>query len=566
MVDNYTVDSHAISCSGTFVSTYSLSVSPATVTAGGKVTLTVANGSGTSFSATIKYGSTTLATQSFSNGSVQITCPQSWFVTAGRTGYSSMSLSVTVTGGGQTLTGSFTLNAQALSLAVSPASVATGGSVTLTVTNGSGYTLTATLKYGNTTLKTQEFTTGSVTISCLKSWFATAGVSTSKSMSLSVSVTGGPSTLTGSFTLTAGSDMNPSVGTPTASVVDLTGNFPSTYISGYSKVKVSATVSTGSNAGISTVKLSYPGGTTVNMSLNSSTGKYEATTAAPIKENTTFTVTVTDTRGLSGSQTVSVTGVTAYTAPSITIDTGYTYRCNDSGAKTSGGTYFRVKAAANYYSSLSGNALVKFSVKIKGSSAETNLTSNVQSGAISGMSNPLIRYTIVFTIQDKVSAAVTREYTLGGMLRNIVVKRSQDGTYLGVGITPTRTRGPSCIELPDGGAILIGDAAFPDNGYNYLKLPGGVLLCWVYAELKNAAFSSAWGSLYYCSQELSFPDWPVAFAAEPYVFTAAQGGSEVFLGRTSYSSKTNPGRAYAYRPVSGTYNVSAVALGVGRWK
>ena len=93
-----------------------------------------------------------------------------------------------------------------------------------------------------------------------------------------------------------------------------------------------------------------------------------------------------------------------------------------------------------------------------------------------------------------------------------------------------------------------------------------MLLCWVYAQLKDAAFSSAWGSLYYCGQELHFPDWPVAFSTEPYVFTSVQGGGEVFLGRTSYSSKTNPGRAYAYCPVSGTYNVSAVALGVGRWK
>lgn len=459
-----------LSCSGTFASAYSLSVSPATVTAGGKVTLTVANGSGTSFSATIKYGSTTLATQSFTTGSVQITCPQSWFVTAGRTGYSSMSLSVTVTGGGQTLTGSFTLNAQALSLSVSPASVATGGSVTLTVANGVGYSLTATIKAGSTTLATQSFTTGSCTISCPKSWFTTAGNTTGKSLSLSVSVTGGPSMLTASFTLTAGSDMNPSVGTPTASVVDLTGNFPNTYIAGYSKVKVAASVSTGSNAAISTVKLSYPGGTTVTMSYNSSTGKYEATTAAPITVNTTITVTATDTRGLSGSKTVSVTGVYPYVKPSVAFDRTYTYRCDSNGDRQSGGAYYRVKATAAYADGLSGNALIKLTVKIKNTSAETAVTSGVQSGAIGSMPDPDKRYTIVVTVQDKVSAAVTKAFSLEGELHNIVVRQSADGTYLGVGKRPERASGYSDIELPRGSNLKIGSGwTFhqPGSSYSY---------------------------------------------------------------------------------------------------
>lgn len=272
----------------------------------------------------------------------------------------------------------------------------------------------------------------------------------------------GTPTVTGTFV-----DMSTTVGTPTASVVDLTGNFPSTYIAGHSKVKVAAAVTTGTGSTISSVKLSYPSGTTVNMSYNSSTGKYEAVTAAPITRNTVFTVTATNSTGFTGTNTVSVTGVVPYTSPSVAINETGTYRCDSSGVKTSGGTHFRVQATANYYSSLSGNTLVKFSVKIKGSSTETNLTSGVQSAAISGMSNTNQGYTIVFTIQDKVSDAVTREYTLEGALRDFVLTRGTDnnGAHVGIGMTPEVVSGRSSIELPSGGRLLV-------NGEDIVFAPG----------------------------------------------------------------------------------------------
>ena len=255
------------------------------------------------------------------------------------------------------------------------------------------------------------------------------------------------------LTLTGTPSQPPTIGTPTASVVDLTGNFPNNYIAGYTKVKVRATVTPYNTATISSVKLSYAGGTTVNMTLNN--GAYEATTAQPITGNTTFTVTATDSNGQTASKTVSVTGVVPYTAPSITIDPDYTYRCDSGGTKTDGGTYYKVKATANYYSSLSGNSITTFNVKI-GSGTATALTSGTQSGAISGMTDPTKRYTITLTVQDKVSAAVTRTYVLEGMTRNVVIRRSSGGTYVGVGTTPARSSGVSDIELPIGGEIFIG--------------------------------------------------------------------------------------------------------------
>lgn len=265
------------------------------------------------------------------------------------------------------------------------------------------------------------------------------------------------------LTLAEPAQQPPTVSAPTASVVDLTGNFPNAYIAGYSKVKVAAAVTKGAG-NITAVRLSIPGGTTVNMTYNSSTQKYEGTTAEPIRGNATITVTATDSNGKTGSNAVSVTGVVPYTAPTITIDETGTYRCDSSGVKTDGGTYYRVKATANYYSGLSGNSVQTFTVKIKGSSTETALNSGQQSGAISGMTDAKLRYTIVLTVQDRVSGAVTREYNLNGMMRDLVMKRSSLGTQVGVGTTPTySSNAPSLIELPSGGIVIIGSIGITDS-------------------------------------------------------------------------------------------------------
>lgn len=352
-----------------------------------------------------------------------------------------------------TITGSF--SAAVMSLSISPATVTTGNAVALSVANGSGYTLTATFKYGNTTLATQTFYYGSTSVTCPKSWFTTAGVTMLTSMTVSVTVTGGTSTMTDSFTLSAGNDMKPTVGTPTAAIVQASSasDFPSTYIAGVSKCKVSAAVSTGSNASISTVRLTYPGGAAVNMIYNSGTGKYEGTTAAPITVDTTFTVTATDVRGLSASSTVSVSGVVPYTAPSVVINTAY--RCDSSGTEESGGAYWKIKVTATYSTNLTGNSLTKLTAGIEGGTAN-NLTSGTLSSPFSGMTNSKAAYKVIVTVKDKVSGEVTKEITLEGLSRNIVVLRSVDGTYVGVGTTPTNTSGKSTVEMPEGGRVLTG--------------------------------------------------------------------------------------------------------------
>ena len=370
-----------------------------------------------------------------------------------------------------------------LTLSISPSSVATGGNVTLTVNNGNGISCSYTLRKTNgsgTTLATGTFSTGSKSIACDRSWFDT--VTGSSTMTVHVTVTDNTTTMTGTFTLTAGSDMKPTVGTPAASVVDLTGNFPSTYIAGYTKVKVEVELTAKNNATFPAhgVKLSYPGGTSVDMVLNSQTGKYWPDNAdhavGPITANTTFTVTATDSRGLTSSQTVSVNNVVPYVRPTIAVSAADTYRCNSSGTQVDGGTYYRVKATAQMYTTnLSGNTVHSFTVQIKNSGSAHTITSGTQSSPFSGMSNADSAYTIVFTLQDKVSAAVTLEYRLPGAMHDFMLTRGTDGqgAHASVGMAPSVSTGKSSIELPEGGRLMIGGKHihFPPGTYTQ-SMPG----------------------------------------------------------------------------------------------
>lgn len=351
-----------------------------------------------------------------------------------------------------------------LTLSVSPASVATGNNVSITIGNGSGESITARIKYGSTQLWSGTTTNGSLSVAVNKSWFTTAGITTANSMQVTVTIDQDTSK-SATFTVTAGSNMKPTVGALSFAPVNsgrVATNFPNDYIAGYSKVKVSAAVTAGSNASISSVVLSFPGGTNVTMAYNSTSQKYEGTTAAVINGNVTFTVTATDARGLSGNNQGALSGVVAYVPPSISPDMDHCYRCDSSGVQQNGGTYATVKAAATWYSSLSGNALTQFLFYIKedrtaGYSDSQNLTSGQQSTPLQMHApgeNDVV--TIVIAIQDKVSEIATVEIRLPAALKNIYVRRTVDGTYLGVGMAPQRRSGKSTVELPDGGAVLVG--------------------------------------------------------------------------------------------------------------
>lgn len=349
-----------------------------------------------------------------------------------------------------------TFAAAAKSLTVSPKTVSTGGSITVTVGNGAGQSLTAQVRYGGTVLASVSFSSGVCSIPCPASWFDTAGVTLLTSMGLSVTITG--TNLAESFTLNAGDDMRPRVAAPAFSPVQ-TGNaaalFPDKYIANISRVKAAAAVTAPTRAAIRSVTLQGAGSGSVQASYNGTSGKWEATTLAPITGDILFTVTATDERGLTGSAHGRITGVVPYTLPTANIDAAGTYRCDGEGNKVSGGDHYRVLAYATWYAALEGNSLKKFTCRLKDLTPESRIESGVAS-VLTGTTDPKKAYVLTVSIQDQLSGEISKEFTLDSITRNVVVRRGPDGTHVGVGMTPQIESGPSSIELPAGGRFLAG--------------------------------------------------------------------------------------------------------------
>lgn len=453
--------------------------------------------------------------------------------------------------------GSFT--AAALSLSLSSTNVTTGNNQVVTIGNGNGRSCTVRVKYGNTQLYAASTSNGTLTIPVTKSWFTTAGLTSVQSFSVSVQVDE-DSSLYESFTVTAGSDMNPTVSAVSLEIVQ-TGNaatyFPSTYLANISKCKISATVAAGSNAAISSVKATYSGGPSggVTLTYNSSTGKYEGTTPA-LTSSVSFTVTATDQRGLTGSRTSSSVSVVQYSKPAINISSANTYRCNSSGTQQSGGAYWRAMATATYYTSLSGNSLLQFKVAIN-TGTTVNLTSGVQTAVQGGSLNQTTNYTLTFTIQDKVSEAIAKTFVLESITRNVVIKRNSTGTAAGIGTTPTRTAG-SAAELPLSGDFLMGGIpaqAFhlpysdATDGSSFGKDPLNV------NRTQRKAIENAASFFYKTADNAEWSNLPLDYASRAWI-----GFREVYWMNATYQlvSITEmipyPGRVWTNLCISGTWN------------
>ena len=397
---------------------------------------------------------------------------------------------------GASCSGTFTITSMTLS--ISPQTVYTGSDVTISVERGAGTTLAAQIKRGSSIVHSATFDTGVLTVSCLKDWFDSLNLVEEDSAELTVSIAGGtPDPLTGTFTLRAGDDMRPVVGTPILSLVQAASaaDFPNDYIANISRAKLQVEVTEPTDAVVESVSVGYSAGT-VEATYNSATGKWEVTTP-PVTGDTEFIVTATDERGLTGTASVALSGVVPYTPPAVSVNETYTYRCDSLGAKTAGGTHYRILVTATVYTALSGNALHKLTVKVKGDSTETNLSSGVQSNAISGVSNPKRAYALVITVQDKLSGEVTREYTLRGIQRYVVLKRSVDGTYMGVGKAPDTVSGGSTIELPDDGNILFGSGNSLETWLNRVYPVGSIYITAGSAD-PHDLFGGTWARITDC--------------------------------------------------------------------
>ncbi len=341
----------------------------------------------------------------------------------------------------------------------------TTNGITVTVANGSGKALvcTFTADNGQQLAQSNSFTTGSVFIQYdLPTWFNKANVTDSTYLHVNVSVTGGnPNPLTGSFTLnaTGNESIKPVVGTPTKTLVQpssaITQDYPSTYIANVSKCKVTVAITRPTNAAIDDdrVYLSRPGGTTIKMTRVGTSDTFEGT--SPVPGDVTFTVTVTDVRGCTASNTVELTGVVPYTKPYVTVN--YCQRCDSLGAEESGGTHYKIRVTAHIDTGLTGNSVTLLAVGFLGEDPRYrhNLTSGTTGGPYSGCDQPNRTYRITVVIKDKISGEVESEYKLPGKQRDFVLSHVGGKTHLGIGTTPGESNN-NTVELPADGDFLIG--------------------------------------------------------------------------------------------------------------
>ncbi len=321
-------------------------------------------------------------------------------------------------------------------------------------------------------------------------WFDNAAITNSFTIPITITVTGGnPSPITKGLRYVedraaAKESMRPTVSSITKLIQQPDGfpnDYASTYIAGFSKCKLTAVITRPTDAPVSTVTLSYPGGRTVTMTpVSGSTDTYEGTTFSALAQDTTFTVTVTDARGLSNTGTESVAGVVPYVLPSVSIDPANTYRCNSQGVKTDGGDHYKIRVIPQIYTNLTGNTITELTVGLKSvpdgtpgrypipnNSTTSETLPPVSAAAANTLSQPKQAYVLTVIIQDRISGQVVREYTLKGMQRDLVLNHDGGYTHLGVGTTPVGkniTGYTDTIELPNDGQFLMG--GIPAQAFN----------------------------------------------------------------------------------------------------
>ena len=134
--------------------------------------------------------------------------------------------------------------------------------------------------------------------------------------------------------------------------------------------------------------------------------------------------TATDSRGLSSSTTLTVTGV-AYTPPSITVND--LFRSDSSGNRQDDGSYARVRATASIFSQ-GGNSISTFTVAIN--SVTTSLTSGTGKTINAGL-NEGTTYSAVFTLKDRTNTTSTLTMTLAAAGVAFNIKEQGKGAAFG---------------------------------------------------------------------------------------------------------------------------------------
>jgi len=344
-------------------------------------------------------------------------------------------------------TGSFTLSEswalttipRASSAKVSSDSIAIGSSQTVTITRAStDFTHTLEWSVNGTTLATHTKVATSQAYTIPADAAKSITTSTSGTCTVTVKTMNGSTqigTTTVSFTVTVPDNdtYKPSY-TATLSKVD--GSVPSSwgvYVQGYSRWKVAiSSVKAGANASLASWSVS-DGANTGGGALTTTSADYTSNVLASTGK-VTIKVCVTDSRGRTTSQTLTIDDVKAYAQPTITPQVAY--RVNSSGTKTFNGTYASIQASWAYASVASKNA-VTVTLEYKTLAATTwtsqsiTLTSGTRATVGAGNLSATSSYNIRLTVKDGLGK--TAQYTWQVGTAQVDLDFREDKKGMGIG-------------------------------------------------------------------------------------------------------------------------------------
>lgn len=296
----------------------------------------------------VKYGSALIEEiESWTSDDFSLSPKLEWFTKAGETA-DSMSVTVEVRGlyTEREDAGGFEVTRSVLTVsATNP--VTAGNGVTLAFGERNGSTLTVKLRSGDTILASPaSFSADGLTVATQQKWFQDLSVTTQNYTEVTVDVTASDGRIASTtFRLEAGDDMAPTISGITFSAEQPTAAmrsaFPGIYVAGYTRLKVSATVSAKYSASAWQVNFTIAGSAPTEMS-QSSGSKWEGVSINPVTVNGDVVVSVVDSRGLRSESKLRFSSITAYSAPSVSAISFH--RCQQDRTKDDNGGYCLISA------------------------------------------------------------------------------------------------------------------------------------------------------------------------------------------------------------------------------
>ena len=354
---------------------------------------------------------------------------------------------------------------RASDFSVSSVKIGSGNTVSINRASSS-FTHTVTLKLGTRSV-TASNAGSSATISPPKEWCNGITSATSATGTMTVDTYNGGSKIgskSKSVTILVPDDVKPSV-TLTKSIVDGFGGY---CLQSRSKVRLQ---SSGSGVYGSTIKsYSVSGAGYSSSSSDYTTGVFNT---AGTK---TFTVTVTDSRGRTGTTSTNVL-VEPYSYPSITVDT--LCRCDSAGVPTESGKYVRVQASFLYttFGSSSTTNTLKYheiSYRERGASSftgHTTIENGVAKTVFGGALDARKEYEIHIYIEDTVGGKASSITTISSSANYLIAAKQN---CMGLLKYPDTSKTGVQVggDLRADGTIYC-DTLSASNGFQPMWLPDG---------------------------------------------------------------------------------------------